>query len=134
MLHFCLLLNLPCLLHRIQQLDRGYPNRCIFVKKKSVETSTDGWRCVYDGNFRPFILPKPTHLYKDRGNCASHANIAKPKILKKETAAPVYTDSSSECTDSDNVSRSSGSSASTPDGDLRPDDLAFWFDEENSPN
>ena len=48
-----------CLMNRVTKHGSGYPVRCIFArKKKEAQTGPAGWKCLYGGTFRPFLIPK----------------------------------------------------------------------------
>ena len=120
-----------CLLRRIQQHGRGYPDRCIFAKKELVETSSEGWKCVYDGAFRPFIIPAPVVPCNVRDKQCTRPKAAKPRKLEESTN-PVYSSSSSEFTLAD-VELTDEATHTDEEDDLRPDDLSFWFADESQP-
>ena len=118
-----------CLLSRVLEHGSGFPTRCIFARKRTIATGPDGWKCHYDGSFRPFMIPtipqeRKTKLPKQRHasgrprrDCASRSSDSELSLSEiSPSLAP-------EETDSGNV----GTPISNHSDEERSGDLMFWF-------
>ena len=122
-----------CLLNRVMSHGHGYPDRRIFVKKKTIALGHGGWKCHYGGNFRPFIIqssPKdrnaaPSHLPCNAGrtsaDCPDH--LSDGELFLSDM-------SSAHLSDAEDSEKSQASPKSGYSDDERADDLAFWFSED----
>ena len=122
-----------CLLDRIAKLNIGLPKKCIFAKKKSVESGSNGWKCHYDGTFRPFLLPAVLP-YRKPSNPSQHPKEPRTNVEAGDGRNGLLPDDelrSLMSTESDASEGGSFASEANSDDD-RADDLAFWFNEEKS--
>ena len=120
-----------CLLNRVIKHGSGAPTRCIFMKKKEVLTGPNGWKCVYDGTFRPFLIPKVPPRSSDRGQPRNTNCLNTGEMIKRPRRAAGSDSSSSDCSYSNGSDDDMDPTNQTDDEDVRPDDLSFWFREDD---
>ena len=103
--------------------------RSIFAKKKEAQTGAGGWKCVYDGPFRPFLIPKVPLRCNERGRDIGATGRNKGK-MPRPTGDIAGSDSSSECPNGDRSADDDDSPSPSDEEDLRPGDITFWFKED----
>ena len=119
-----------CLMNRVIKHGSGAPVRCIFLKKKEVVTGPNGWKCVYDGAFRPFLIPGMPPRCSERGQASNTQRLNTGKTHKP---TELYAGSDSSSSDCSYISESEDDiepTDQTDDEDMRSDDLSFWFKED----
>ena len=117
------------LLNRVTQRGCGYPERCIFLKKKGAKTGPDGWECEYDGAFRPFLIPKAPQ----RRNASTKRGTLPHPTKEAVNTPPGGVLPSAFQSDSSDGERSVGDTdppQSDSEGELRPYDIDFWYSDD----
>ena len=108
-----------CLVEQLIELNMGHPDRCVFMKKSGAQMRKNCWYCEYDSEFKTCETPiNRTKVYERTPAKAGQSN-------------PVLTSTSVTRRSDDGLSETDGDLEPDFDsGDEKPDDLSFWFGNE----
>ena len=115
------------LVETITRSRAGDPGRCIFLKKKGAVSTATFWECEFDGEFKTCLTP----INRRKSTVPRKSPLARkePRSQHPVTRNPPSTDEAPGSSSDDTQDELSETEAFSENE--RPDDLEFWFRDED---